>query len=280
MKFPFRNKFDKKYPMFKKYFFALFVSLVATINVVAQNGIPERPNPPRLVNNLSKEMPEFISGPEADALETKLENFARETSNQIVIVIVDDLADFEPAEYAYELGDKWQVGQEKEDNGIVILIKPTGGKGERKYFIATGKGLDGAIPDATCRQIEEKELVPNFKEGNFYEGLDKTTNVLMSLAKGEYNSKTYGEKGKKFEIIKVIFVLIFIIVFVLIMFKSNKGGRGGRGMTMGSNAIWFGALGGFGGGGRSGGGFGGGSSGGFGGFGGGSFGGGGSGGSW
>ncbi len=267
--------------MFKKYFFALFVSIVATIQVVAQNGIPERPNPPRLVNNLSKEMPEFISAPEAEALEKKLENFARETSNQIVIVIVDDLADFEPAEFAYELGDKWQVGQEKQDNGIVILIKPTGGKGERKYFIATGKGLDGAIPDATCRQIEEKELVPSFKAGNFYEGLDKTTNVLMSLAKGEYNSKTYGEKGKTFEIIKVVFVLLFIIVFVFIMYKSNKGGgAGGRGMTMGSNAIWFGGLGGFGGGGRSGGGFGGGSSGGFGGFGGGSFGGGGSGGSW
>jgi uncharacterized protein len=267
--------------MFKNSFFTIFVSLITTIQVVAQKGIPERPNPPRLVNNLSKEMPEFISAPEADALEKKLENFAKETSNQIVIVIVDDLADFEPAEFAYELGDKWQVGQEKQDNGIVILIKPTGGKGERKYFIATGKGLDGAIPDATCRQIEDKELVPSFKAGNFYEGLDKTTNVLMSLAKGEYNSKTYSEKGKTFEIIKVIFVLLFIIVFVLIMYKSNKGGGGGRGMTMGSNAIWFGALGGFGGGGRSSGGFGGGgSSGGFGGFGGGSFGGGGSGGSW
>ena len=195
-------------------------------------------------------------------------------------MIVDDLADLEPAEFAYELGDKWQVGQEKEDNGIVIIIKPTGGKGERKYFIATGKGLEGAIPDATCRQIEDRELLPNFKEGNFYEGLNQTTDVLMSLAKGEYNSKKYGEKGKKFEIIKVVFVLIFIIVFVFIMYKSNKGGRGGRGMTMGSNAIWVGGMGGFGGGGRSSGGFGGGSSGGFGGFGGGSFGGGGSGGSW
>ena len=268
--------------MFKKYFFAFFVSIIATIPVVAQNGIPEKPNPPRLFNNLSKEMPEFISAPEAVALEKKLENFAKETSNQIVIVIVDDLADLEPAEFAYELGDKWQVGQEKQDNGIVILIKPTGGKGERKYFIATGKGLDGAIPDATCRQIEEKELVPSFKEGKFYEGLDKTTNVLMSLAKGEYNSKTYDKKGKTFEIIKVVFVLLFIIVFVFIMYKSNKGrgGTGGGGMTMGSRAIWFGGLGGFSGGGRSSGGFGGGSSGGFGGFGGGSFGGGGAGGSW
>lgn len=266
--------------MLKKYSLILFVSIIASIQVIAQKGIPEKPNPPRLVNNFSEEMPNFLSAPEIAQLESKLENFAKETSNQIVIVVVDDLAGFEPSEYAYELGDKWQVGQEKEDNGIVILIKPTGGKGERKYFIATGKGLEGAIPDATCRQIEDRELLPNFKSGNFYEGLDKTTNVLMSLAKGEYNSKKYDEKGKKFELIKVIFVFIFIVLFVFIMYKSNKGGRGGgRGMTMGSNAIWFGALGGFGGG-RSGGGFGGGSSGGFGGFGGGGFGGGGSGGSW
>lgn len=266
--------------MFKKFLTVLLIILISVVKVTAQKGIPEKPNPPRLVNNFSKQIPDFISQPEAAALEDKLSKFARETSNQIVVVIVDDLAGFEPSEFAYKLGDKWQIGQEKQDNGIVILIKPTGGKGERKYFIATGKGLEGAIPDATSRQIEEKELIPSFKAGRFYEGLDKTTDVLMSLAKGEYNSKTYGEKGKKFELIKVIFILILIAVFVFVMFKGSKGGRGGNGMTMGSNAIWFGALGGFGGG-RSGGGFGGGgSSGGFGGFGGGSFGGGGSGGSW
>ena len=269
--------------MFKNYVVKSILILLFIPSLFAQEGIPDQPNPPRLVVNLSKQMADFLSPPEAQALEEKLDKFAAQTSNQISIIIVDDLAGYEPAEFAYRIGDKWKVGQEKEDNGIIILIKPTGGSGERKFFIAPGKGLEGAIPDATCRQIEETELLPSFKEGNFYEGLDKTTNVLMSLAKGEFNSAAYSKKAtnKTGELVKVIFVLLFILVFVFILYKNNKkngGSGGGRGMTMGSRGIWFGGMGGFGSG--SSGGFGGGSSGGFGGFGGGSFGGGGAGGSW
>lgn len=268
--------------MFKRYILTFLAVLFVSVQLFAQKkGIPPRPEPPRLVNNLSKEFPDFISKPEQAQLEQKLEDFANQTSNQIVIVIADDLAGYEPAEYAIELGDQWKVGQEKQDNGIVILIKPTGGQGQRKYFIAIGRGLEGAIPDATARKIENQELVPNFKNGNFYEGLDATTNVLMSLAKGEYNSDQYGAKSKSQGpgIVKIIFIVAFIIIFIAIAIKRGGGSGRSGGMTMGSRGIWIGGLGsGFGR--SSGGGFGGGSSGGFGGFGGGSFGGGGAGGSW
>jgi len=255
----------------------LFISLLFlySLTIFGQNGIPDAPNPPRLVNNFSKEFPDFLSSEEEALLEKKLVSFAESTSNQIVIVIVDDLAGYEPAEFAYELGDKWGIGHEKEENGIVILIKPTGGKGEHKFFIATGKGLEGALPDFTCRQIEEEELIPYLKTGEFYKALDNTTDVLMKFAKGEYNSAKYAKKKGQGSKSSAIIVLLIIALFVYLL--SKKGGRGGRGgMTMGPGGIFFMGSG-FG----SGGGFGGGSSGGgFGGFGGGGFGGGGSGGSW
>lgn len=270
--------------MFKHILSSLLLICLVTAQAIGQSGIPSKPSPPRLVNNLSKEMPYFLSQPEIEALEAKLTAFERETSNQITVVIVDDLAGFEPWEYATEIGDQWQVGQAKEDNGIVILIKPTGGKGERKYFIAIGRGLEGKIPDVTARRIEEKELVPNFKNGNYYLGIDKTVDALMGLAKGEFNSSEYSKNKKSpFEVVKVILVIALIVIFIIVSIRSNKrnGGRGGRGggMSILGDAILFGMM--SGGGRSSGGGFGSGSSGGgFGGFGGGSFGGGGSGGSW
>ena len=258
--------------MLKHIFILLFTAI--TLTVFGQNGIPDAPNPPRLVNNFSKAFPDFLSSEEEQKLEQKLVNFAETTSNQIVIVIVDDLAGYEPAEFAYELGDKWKVGQEKEDNGIVILIKPTE---ERKFFIATGKGLEGAIPDYTTNQVAEEELIPYLKTGEYYTALDNTTDVLMKLAKGEYNSKKYANKKKKDN---GAFVFLVIALFVFLIYLASRGGRGrggrGGGMTFGPGGFFF-TGGGFGSGG-----FGGGSSGGggFGGFGGGSFGGGGSGGSW
>ena len=254
--------------MLKKYFSFLFI--LFSLAVVAQSdGIPERPSPNRLVNNLSKEFPDFISSSEQSQLENKLAAFANETSNQIVVVIVDDIGGTEPWDFATRLGQKWGAGQSKADNGIIVLIKPTGAKGQRKVHIAVGYGLEGAIPDATANQISDNELGPGLASGNYYEAIDKTVDVLMALAKGEYNSDAYAKKSKKFPK-QIIIPIILIILFII--FRSSRGGRGGGGMSMGTGFL-LGSM-------FSGGGGGGGSSGGFGGFGGGGFGGGGAGGSW
>ncbi len=266
--------------MIKKYFLFLFSILLSSYSLLAiTDSIPERPNPPRLVNNLSKQMPDFLSSQDADRLERKLEDFANQTSNQIVIVIVDDLKGLEPYDFAVRIHQKWKVGQEKQDNGIVIVLKPTGGKGQRKSIISVGYGLEGAIPDLTAKQIVENELNGSFANGDVYGGFDKATDVLMSLAKGEYNSDQYGQNRSKNRFPKgLIIPIIFLILFIVI--RSSKGGGGNRGgMSMGTG-FFLGSMMGRGFGGGGGGWGGGGSSGGFGGFGGGSAGGGGASGSW
>jgi uncharacterized protein len=243
--------------------------------LLAQSDIPEKPSPERLYNNLSNEMPDFLDASQAKALEDRLVQFAESTSNQIVVVVVDDLALYEPWDFAARLGEKWRVGQEKEDNGIVLLIKPTGGKGDREVFIATGRGLEGAIPAYTCAEIVDNELLPNFKNGDYYNGIIAALDVLESLSKGEYNSDQYSSKNKKRNGVATVIIVMIIIVIVIVVIVRN--GKGGGGFTMGGGGVFMG--GGWGGGYRSSGGssWGGG---GFGGFGGGSFGGGGSGGSW
>ncbi len=260
--------------MLNRIFLIVAITLFSASAGMSSN-IPGRSSPPRLVNNLSVEMPDFLSADEEARLEKKLEDFTNETSNQIVIVIVDDLGGDEPWNYATELGQKWGVGQGKFDNGIVILIKPTGGEGQRNLFIAVGYGLEGAIPDLTTKQIRENEMYPYFKKGEYYTALDKATDVLMALAKGEYNSDAYGAKHKK-EGLPLGIVIPIILFILFIIFRASRRGGGG-GFTMGATGYMLGSMMG-----RHsrGGGFGGGSSGGFGGFGGGGFGGGGSGGNW
>jgi uncharacterized protein len=260
----------------KKYILLLLSFIGSFTMLTAQSsGVIDRPNPPRLVNDLSAS--DFLTSSEEAALESKLQAFANETSNQIVIVVVDDLAELEAWDYATQLGQKWGVGQSNFDNGVVILVKPTGGEGQRDLFIAVGTGLEGAIPDITTKQIRENEMYPSLKQGMNYEALDKATTVLMGLAKGEFSSDQYGAKHKKKGIDKwkLAGMLLVFIIFIIISIK--RGGKGGGGFTMGATGMFMGSR--FGSGGF-GGGFGGGSSGGFGGFGGGGFGGGGSGGKW
>ena len=239
--------------------------------------IPDAPQPPRLVNVLYNDGNALLSDAEISQLEQKLQDFARNTSNQIVIVITNNIGDLEPWEYATELGEKWKVGQKKFDNGVVVLVKPTGGQGQRHTHIAVGEGLEGAIPDATSKQIVENELLPAFREGKFYEGLNEATDVIMALAKGEYNSDEYAKNRLADERTQRLILIALLILGIIIFIIVRRGGGGGGGSTFSSSGFFIGGLGGFGGGRSSGGGFGGG---GFGGFGGGGFGGGGAGGSW
>lgn len=243
---------------------SFIVVILFFISLFSVAQVAERPNPERLYNNLSKEFPNFLSVTESDMLEQKLVGFSRETSNQICVVIVDDLNGMDASSYAIELGISWGVGKKEFDNGLVILIKPTGGSGGRDLFIAVGYGLEGAIPDLATKRIREEEMYPYLKNGENFKALDNATEKLMGLAKGEINVKDYSSSGKN-DTFKYILIFAVILLVIWIMSKS-KGGGGGYTYSSGRS------FGGFGGGSSSGGGFGG--------FGGGSFGGGGSGGKW
>ena len=249
-----------------KYILALF--LITSISFASWSQLPKAPYPQKLYNDLNHIG--FLTPSEEIIMEKRLEKFEKETSNEIAVIIVDDFGDYDVSDYAIKISNLLKVGKEKEKNGVVILIKPTGGKRDKKIFIAVGRGLEGAIPDITCKRIIENELIPNFKNEAHFKGLNDALDVLSYLSKGEYNSATYSKKTEGSLLGKIILVIIILIIVVVLILKGGKGG----GMTMGSTGFFVGS--GFGGGGSGGGG----SGGGFGGFGGGSFGGGGAGGSW
>ncbi len=238
---------------------------------------PVRPNPPRLVNDYSG----FLKPEEASKLETKLEQFARETSTQIAIVIVPDLHGYDKADYAVRLAEKWGIGQKEKNNGILILVKPKTAHDKGEVFISTGYGLEGVVPDAIAKRIVEVEVLPAFRKGQYFAGLDKATTRLIELTRGEYTADQYYQATKKKEsgggaAAGFIVLLLFFFIFFGNIRRARHAALGGNipfwtalflaGSASGTNRGYFNDF-------SSG-------SGGFGGFGGGSFGGGGAGGSW
>lgn len=259
--------------------------------VMAQ--VPEKPNPPRLVNDLVG----IFTPQQIHVLEDTLVRFSKKTSNQVTIVTVKDLAGMEASQFAYEIGEKWGVGGSKLNNGVVILIKPKDTtKGQA--FIATGYGVEGVLPDASCSRIVNNEMIPEFKKNDYFAGVARALNVILPVLAKEYSIEEYEKRtgGGDMGIVIVVIAMVFVFVLIALMDKNNKNdnGRDGNSGTFGgrgsgsddvATAILLGSLLGGRGSGRSGGSFGGGSFGGggfggFGGFGGGSFGGGGAGGSW
>jgi len=233
-------------------------------------------------NQLVYDVTGILQPEEIAQFESNLQSFARNTSNQIVIVITDDLCGYEPSDYAFKIMDTWGVGQADLDNGIVILIKPKTGAEKGQAFIATGRGLEGIIPDGKVHLIWENEMIPSFKKNQYAQGIQNAIAVLKSLAQQEYNFDTYAKKKKKKEDKGGwIGLIIFGFIFLWMLFgKARRSAR--RNNIPFWTAFWLmnsGPRRGYwddfnGGGGSSWGG------GGFGGFGGGSSGGGGAGGSW
>jgi uncharacterized protein len=253
---------------------SLFAAIILSINV-SYGQIPDRPVPPKLVNDFAA----ILTNTEVAQLENELVQFNNATSTQIVIVTVPDLDGNDPADFAFNLGEKWGIGQKGKDNGIVVLVKPKVGNSRGQVFIATGYGLEGVLPDAVINStVIDYEMIPRFKENDYFGGISAGVNVIMDITRGEYTAEQYQQNvARNNEAGFVPALIIFVLVFIFIM-----RGRRRRFYSPGKSLPFWLAMGMLSGSQRSGGSFGNFSSGsgGFGGFGGGSFGGGGAGGSW
>ncbi|QES91026.1 TPM domain-containing protein [Rhizosphaericola mali] len=259
------------------YFFRLLLVLTffsVSIYSIAQK-LPDRPNPPRLVNDFAH----FLSGDQVALLEQKLDALDDSTSNQIAVVTINSLEGYPIEDYANKLFRAWGIGNKKTNNGVLIIVS----KEDRQMRIEVGYGLEGAIPDITTSDIIAHDLTPYFKQNNYYVGLDKAVDDLSAAAVGEYHVARQRNDDSDGGGALIFFIILIIVIIIII--KTRGGGNGGGGRyysRRGSDNFLTGMiLGNLLGGGNSGGGFGGGSSGGgFGGFGGGSSGGGGASGSW
>jgi uncharacterized protein len=240
---------------------------------------------PEKSNTLVYDVAGILSQSESQSLAQELKLFHDSTSNQIALVILPDLCGMEKAQFAIELGEYWGVGHKKEDNGVIILIQPKTARNKGQVFIATGRGLEAVIPDATCKIIVDREMIPRFKEGKYYEGIQAAINILTSLARKEFSSDQYkNQSGSKKRNPWPILSIGLVLLFLIFRFSARSQQFGNMNRMGLWQSMWMmgmlnrrhhGSWNNF----TSGSGrFGGGSS--FGGFGGGSFGGGGSGGSW
>ena len=199
-----------------------------------------------------------LAAGQPEALSEKIDQFERETSNQILVWIDRKLPEgFTLEDFTVRAGQKWGAGQKQEDNGAILFVFVD----ERKVRIEVGYGLEGALPDVTAKRIIDEEILPRFRSGDYPGGVEAGVNAMMAAIKGEYRGtgKTVDEQrrgGGSAQMSSCLLAALFFGVFVLLPILTRKRrafrSHGGRGWWTG------GGWGGWGGGGWSGGGFGGG----------------------
>lgn len=222
----------------------------------------------------------IIPDAEEARLTQKLAALEQQSRRQLVIATLPDLQGYDIADYGYQLGRTWGIGQKEDDNGALLIVAPN----ERKVRIEVGYGLEPVLTDGMSFLIINNDIVPRFKQGDMAGGIEAGTDAIIKqltlppeeAQKIAAEADQQREQGGGIPFGAIVFILI--VLFFVVMPMINEARGGGRRRRYGAGPIvWIpGGFGGGGGGGWSGGGFGGG------GFsgGGGSFGGGGSSGSW
>ena len=257
--------------------FLLFTLFFSSNLLFSQYNIPEVPKVQTSVYDYAN----ILSASEKQQLEQKLIHFSDSTTTQIVVITIESLKGEDIGILTPKWGQEWGIGgTEKTDNGVIILLA----KEERKIHISPGYGLEQYLTAGITGEIVRDIIIPEFKNGSYFNGLNAGTDAIFEVIKGTYKgSRKQNNKGSGIP----VFIFIFFIIVLIILISKNKGNgnNNGTGNFSGPNlmdVIILSSLGrGSGGGsfgGSSGGGFGGGGFGG--GFGGGGFSGGGAGGSW
>lgn len=250
----------------KQIFLLLFVLVAAAGFTLGQ----EAPTLTQFVTDQAA----VLTSDQVAALDSRLKTYQDTTSNQIVILIVNSVPEGDIESYSVSVAEKNKIGQKGRDNGLLFTVDVD----DHKTRIEVGYGLEGVVTDAYSSYILNEIVIPEFKSGDYYGGIDKGVTALAALIGGTFHADLKkNNRGRNF--LPLIVIIFFVFIFPM-LFGNRRYSASSRGIRSG---WWFfppfGGFGGFRGGGF--GGFGGGG-GGFGGFsgGGGSFGGGGASGSW
>jgi len=259
----------KRHP-FWRWWLLLAAAIASAAAALAADPLP--PKPTHYVSDRAG----ILSPQTIAALNSRLEAFERDTSNQVIVATFANVPEgYALEDFTQRTAEAWGIGQKKDDNGVAIFVFPN----DRKTRIEVGYGLEGTLPDIVGKRIIENEMLPAFRAGDFDSGVSRGVNAILQATRGEYqgSGRTNADTKDDEQGSWIIFLLFILIIMIIIAANRNATQRGTYYGPRGRRTVWSPPIGG----GWSGGGFDRGSRGG-GGFsgGGGSFGGGGASGSW
>jgi uncharacterized protein len=225
------------------FLFAWLAAIVAT-PALAQPEFPERGTAP--VVDAAEIIPPDV---EAD-LTAKLDQFEETNQRQFVVATIADLQGYDIADYGYQLGRHWGLGDKENDDGVLLIVAPN----ERKVRIEVGYGLEPVLTDGLSALIIQRQILPRFRDGDMPGGIVVGTDaIIQQLQLPEEEARAIAAQAQErpqeeggFPIGVVIW-LVFLVIFVVLpmIARAARGkkyrGRGRRGDvagTVGEVLLW------------------------------------------
>ncbi|MDA9089612.1 TPM domain-containing protein [Maribacter arcticus] len=193
--------------------------------VWSQFEIPDKPALQTSVYDYTN----LLSDQQKNELSQKLVRYSDSTSTQIVITIISTTKGEDINYLGANWGQKWGIGQEGKDNGILIILA----QDDRKIAISTGYGVEGSLTDALSKRIIENIILPEFRTGNFYGGLDKGSDVIFQVLNGEFKENRTFDNNEGFPFSSILPFIIFIVILFILWSRKNNNNNGSGGKRRG-----------------------------------------------
>ncbi|MES2581038.1 MAG: YgcG family protein [Pseudomonadota bacterium] len=183
------------------------------------------------------DLTQTLSVEQQGQLEAKLAAFEQQKGSQIAVLIVPSTQPEDIAQYAIRVVDKWKVGREKVDDGLLVLVA----KDDRKLRIEVGYGLEGAIPDLTAKRVISEVISPRFKQGDYFGGLDAGVDTLIGLVNGEPLPAPVRAANSGNSLENLLPILLFGGLVSGLFLRSIFGTFGGSALNGGlvGGAVWL-----------------------------------------
>src|SRR6476659_4704961 len=205
---------------------AILIALAAgTASGAKEDTLP--PKPTRYVTDRAR-----VLGGREEALNSRLEDFEKESSNQILVWTDRRVPEnFTLEECTVAAARKWEAGQKGKNNGAVLFVFVD----DRKMRIEVGYGLEGSLPDAVAHRIQEEEILPRFRAGDYPGGIEAGVNAMIAATKGEYRGtgSTVANRGRRRGsgipgcVSPLLFLLFFLFLPLLRLSRWRTYGRRG-----------------------------------------------------
>ena len=197
-----------------KNFIALF--LIGLSTLVFAQLVPEKPAKIfPVTDNVG-----LLTAAEKDQINQKLIKFSDSTSTEIAVIIIRTTKGEDINYLATMYGEKWGIGQKGIDNGIVFLIATE----DHTMAIQQGRAVEQYLTASVAGQILDYVVTPNFKQGLWFEGINRGTSALMEAVQGKFKPIAKTTKKEGLSPIQLVMIVFFIILLLNFLFKNRGGG--------------------------------------------------------
>jgi uncharacterized protein len=213
--------------------------LAAALLIAAGLAIAEVAVPP--LTSRVTDLTGTLSAQQRSALEERLAAFEARKGSQIAVLVVPTTEPETIEQYGIRVAEQWKIGRKGVDDGAILVVAMK----DRALRIEVGYGLEGTLPDAVAKRIIEEHVVPRFKQGDYFGGIDAGVSRMMAVVDGEplpppqRGAPRPGAFGGALEsFLLVAFLLIFVVGGMIRAMFGRVAGSGVIGL-IGGIAGWL-----------------------------------------